>query len=268
MSSEDTTPPHAPRNRWGPFAPIGEALRFLTILPVPGLPPMTEEAIPRSIRYFPIAGLVIGILLAAVGWGAGMLWNEPVRAVVLVIAWGVVTAGMHLDGLSDTFDGVMSWRSRERKLEIMRDSRIGVMGALALAAVLGLKTAFLAGAGDAWLTAVVLAPMIGRWADVYSIVRFPSAREGGLGRTFRSYLRPGDFIGATVVTLAPALVVGGVGGLIALALVWMVTHLLGRWWTRDLGGLTGDTYGALCEIAEVITLATLTSSTSMRLLMT
>ncbi len=61
---------------------------------------------------------------------------------------------------------------------------------------------------------------------------------------------------------------GGAGGLIALALVWMVTHLLGRWWTRDLGGLTGDTYGALCEIAEVVALATLTLSAPMRLLAT
>jgi len=268
VSSEDTTSSRAPRNWWGPFAPIGEALRFLTILPVPGLPPMSEEAIPQSIRYFPIAGLVIGCVIAAVGWGAGMLWNETVRAVVLVVAWGVLTAGMHLDGLSDTFDGVMSWRSRERKLEIMRDSRIGVMGALALAAVLGLKAAFLAGAGDAWLTAVVLAPVLGRWADVYGIVRFPPAREGGLGRTFQSYLRPGDFAGASVATLTLALIVGGVGGLIALALVWMVTHLLGRWWTRDLGGLTGDTYGALCEIAEVVTLATMTLSVPMRLLAT
>jgi len=114
----------------------------------------------------------------------------------------------------------------------------------------------------------VLAPVLGRWADVYGIVRFPPAREGGLGRTFQSYLRPGDFAGASVATLTLALIVGGVGGLIALALVWMVTHLLGRWWTRDLGGLTGDTYGALCEIAEVVTLATMTLSVPMRLLAT
>jgi cobalamin-5'-phosphate synthase (EC 2.7.8.26) len=67
---------------------------------------MSEEAIPQSIRYFPIAGLVIGCVIAAVGWGAGMLWNETVRAVVLVVAWGVLTAGMHLDGLSDTLDRV------------------------------------------------------------------------------------------------------------------------------------------------------------------
>jgi adenosylcobinamide-GDP ribazoletransferase len=266
VSSEHTTSQHTPRNWWGPFAPIGEALRFLTIIPVPGLPPTIEETVPCAIRYFPIAGLAIGALLAAIGWIAGAFWNETVRAVLLVVAWGVMTAGLHLDGLSDTFDGVMSWRSRERKLEIMRDSRIGVMGALALAAALGLKGVFLAGAGHDWIMAVALAPVLGRWADVYGIMRFPPAREGGLGRTFQSHLRPGDFLIATGTALILALALGGMHGLIALALVWLVTHLLGRWWTRDLGGLTGDTYGALCEIAEVVTLATMTASIPVRLI--
>lgn len=266
MSSEHTTSQQAPRNWWGPLWPIGEALRFLTVIPVPGLPPMTAEAIPRAIPYFPVAGLALGGLLAVMGWVAGALWNETVRAIALVVAWGVLTAGLHLDGLSDTFDGVMSWRSRERKLEIMHDSRIGVMGALALAAVLGLKAAFLATAGDGWLTAVLLAPVLGRWADVYGIVRFPPAREGGLGRTFQSQLRPGDFLIASGATLILALALGGAHGLIALVLVWLVADLLGRWWTRDLGGLTGDTYGALCEIGEVVALATLTASIPVRLI--
>lgn len=266
MPSEHTTSQQAPRNWWGPLWPIGEALRFLTVIPVPGLPPMAAEAIPRAIPYFPVAGLALGALLVIVGWIAGTLWNETVRAVVVVVAWGVLTAGLHLDGLSDTFDGVMSWRSRERKLEIMRDSRIGVMGALALAAVLGLKTVFLMAVGDDWWMAMLLAPVMGRWADVYGIVRFPPAREGGLGRTFQSQLRPGDFLIASGATLILALALGGARGLIALALVWLVTHLLGRWWTRDLGGLTGDTYGALCEIAEVVALATLTASIPVQLI--
>lgn len=257
--SEHTTPDSAGRNWWGPFWPIGEAIRFLTVIPAPGMPPMSEAGIPRAIPYFPFAGFLLGLPLAAIGWGAGEVWGETVRAVAIVVAWGVLTAGLHLDGLSDTFDGVMSWRSRERKLEIMRDSRIGAMGALALAAVLSLKIVLLAGAGDAWLAATLLAPVIGRWADVYGIVRFPPAREGGLGRTFQAQLRRGDFAIASLTTLALALALAGAHGVIALALAWLITHMLGRWWTRDLGGLTGDTYGALCEIAEVVTLAALTA---------
>jgi adenosylcobinamide-GDP ribazoletransferase len=253
----DSTDPSQPRAAW--WHPLGEALRFLTIIPLPGMPPSSEGSIGRAIPLFPLAGLVLGALLAALGAVLGGLWGDGVRAVGLVVAWGVLTAGLHLDGLSDTFDGVMSWRGRERKLEIMRDSRIGAMGALALAAVLGLKVAWLAAAGDAWLPAIVLAPVLGRWADVYGIVTFPPAREGGLGKTFQSMLGPRDFSLATATALSAALLLAGPRGLAALLLVWLVSHALGRWWTRDLGGLTGDTYGALCEIGEAVTLAVLTA---------
>jgi adenosylcobinamide-GDP ribazoletransferase len=245
------------RNYWGPLWPLGEALRFLTILPIPGLPPASEASIGRAIAFFPLAGVVVGALLAGLGLAAGALWDANVRPVVLVVAWGVITAGLHLDGLSDTFDAVMSWRPRERKLEIMKDSRIGAMGALALIAVLALKATWLGAAGDGWLRAVWLAPILGRWADIYGIVWFPPAHEGGLGRSFQSQVRRVDFAFATAATLLLALALGGTRGLVALALVWITTQLLAMWWTRDLGGLTGDTYGALCEIAEVVTLATL-----------
>jgi adenosylcobinamide-GDP ribazoletransferase len=255
MSQQNNSPSHG----WGALWPLGEALRFLTILPTPGMPPMSEEGIGRGLPFFPLAGLVVGGLLVAAGAMLGLLWDDAVRAVGLVVMWGVITAGLHLDGLSDTFDGVMSWRSRERKLEIMRDSRIGAMGALALAAVLGLKVALLAGAGDAWWTAVLLAPVLGRWADVYGIVVFPPAREGGLGKSFQQMLGPRHFAFATGTALVLALAIGGVRGLLALLLVWAAAHALGRWWTNDLGGLTGDTYGAMCEIGEVVALATLTA---------
>jgi adenosylcobinamide-GDP ribazoletransferase len=247
------------RNFWGPLWPLGEALRFLTIIPTPGMPPMSEAAIARAIPWFPAAGLLIGALLVGAGAALGAIWDPGVRAVGIVVAWGVITAGLHLDGLSDTFDGVMSWRSRERKLEIMRDSRIGAMGAIALLAVVLLKIAFLQAAGDAWWVAALLAPALGRWADVYGIVAFPPAREGGLGRTFQEQLHRGDFIFATLTTIAVAFI-GGAAGVAALGCVWLAAHLLGRWWTRDLGGLTGDTYGALCEIGEVVALAALAAA--------
>ncbi|HEU4328758.1 MAG TPA: adenosylcobinamide-GDP ribazoletransferase [Roseiflexaceae bacterium] len=234
---------------------LGDALRFLTILPVPGTATTSEAGIARAIPLFPVAGAVIGALLAGLGVLAGFLWSDLARAALLVVAWGIVTAGLHLDGVADTFDAVMSWRPRERKLEIMKDSRIGTMGALALAAVLGLKLVWLAEAGANWLPAVLLAPALGRWADIYGIFWFPPAREGGLGRSFQSLVRRPDFLHATLSTVVLALLLGGLRGLAALLLVWGVTHLLARWWTRDLGGLTGDTYGALCEIAEVVVLA-------------
>jgi adenosylcobinamide-GDP ribazoletransferase len=241
--------------------PLLEALRFLTVLPVPGTPASDERGITAAIPWFPIAGLLIGLLLLPVGWLAGLLWDSDlVRAVLLVVAWGSITGGLHLDGLSDTFDAVLSWRSPERKLEIMRDSRVGAMGVLALFAVLLLKVAWLAAAGPGWWLAVLLAPAWGRWADMYGICWFPAARAGGLGRTFHAQVQQQHFAFSTIALLLLTLLIAGPHAervLIAAALVWACTHLLARWWSRDLGGLTGDTYGALCELGEVVVLAVL-----------
>lgn len=239
-----------------------EALRFLTILPMPGTPANSERSIAAAIPWFPIAGLVIGAVLLPIGWLAEIGWSNSVRAAVLVVAWAAITAGLHLDGVSDTFDAVMSWRSRERKLEIMKDSRIGAMGAIALVAVLLLKYAWLSDAGEAWWRSMLLAPMWGRWADIYGIYWFPSAREGGMGRTFQAHVKQRDFFITTAATLLLALLIGQWQGIVAGIIVWGWTHLLAHWWTHDLGGLTGDTYGALNEIGEVVALAALTCCVS------
>jgi adenosylcobinamide-GDP ribazoletransferase len=236
---------------------LGEALRFLTIIPLPWLPPASERSMVAAIPWFPAAGLVIGALLLPVGWLAGLLWGDLTRAAMVVVAWGIITAGLHLDGLSDTFDAVISWRSRERKLEIMKDSRIGAMGALAIAAVLLLKVSLLAEAGAVWWQAALLAPALGRWAEVYAIGRFPPAAAGGLGRAFHDQMRAPAMAVATLMAGLAAVLIGGGAGLVALLLVWAGAHLLARWWTHDLGGLTGDTYGALCELCEVAVLATI-----------
>jgi adenosylcobinamide-GDP ribazoletransferase len=260
----DETPPENTPNHWGPFWPFGEALRFLTILPIPGLPPMSEASIARAIPFFPAAGTVIGAVLVAVGWLSGLAFNDSIRAALIVVAWGIITAGLHLDGVSDTFDAVMSWRPRERKLEIMKDSRIGAMGAMALVAVMGLKVAFLASVGSDWWAAVLVAPVVGRWADIYGIFIFPAAREGGLGRSFREQVTMRDLLVATALAAGLIGVLGGLSGLVAMLFAWGTAHLLGSWWTRDLGGLTGDTYGALCEIAEVVALAVFVAQLGLR----
>ncbi|MFQ3662042.1 MAG: adenosylcobinamide-GDP ribazoletransferase [Chloroflexaceae bacterium] len=246
-------------NPWSAIVGIGEAIRFLTIIPQPWLPPVHERSAVMAIPWFPAAGFLIGALLALIGWIAGWFWSELIVATLIVVSWGVITGGLHLDGLSDTFDAVLSWRAPERKLEIMKDSRIGAMGALALIAVLALKVALLTGSGAAWWQAALLAPVLGRWADCYGIFFFPAAAAGGLGRTFRDQVRRADVVVATATTVLLAGLVAGATGLAALLVVWGATHLIAGWWTRDLGGLTGDTYGALCEIAEVVALAALTT---------
>lgn len=238
---------------------FGEALRFLTILPV-STPPLTaERSVAASIPWLPAAGLVIGVLLLPVGWLAELLWDPPVRAACLVVTWGIITGGLHFDGLSDTFDAVMSWQPRERKLEIMKDSRVGAMGVTAIAIVLLLKFAWLQAAGDGWARAMLLAPVWGRWVQVYGLCWFPSARMSGLGHTYQTQTHRRGFFVATVAVLLLSVLVGQWYGIIVAVLVPICSYLLACWWTRALGGLTGDTYGAMCEIGEVVVLAVLSA---------
>lgn len=239
--------------------PLATALRFLTLLPWPTSPATsTTQDITRAIAWFPVVGLIIGLLLVPVGWLAGTVWDAGVRAAGIVIVWGIITAGLHLDGLSDTFDAVMSWRSRERKLAIMRDSHVGAMGVLAVVAVLLLKFVWLQASGDDWWRAVMLAPIWGRWAQVYGLHWFPSARSDGLGHAFQSQTGGRrSFCAATAAALLITISIAPLSGIVAGLLVWGSVLLLANWWNRSLGGLTGDTYGALCEISEVVVLATL-----------
>lgn len=252
-----------------------EAIRFLTLIPLPFMPPMTgkdyEQTVARAMAWFPAVGALIGLIACGAGWLAGTLWGDFARAVSVVIALAIVTAGLHLDGLSDTFDAVMSWRPRERKLEIMKDSRIGAMGALALIAVILLKVAFIAAAGADWPRAVVVATTLGRWADLHGIFFFPAAREGGLGRNFHNFTRWSDFVFATLQMLVIVMVACAIGqttrdwptaalrGAVAIGLTLVAAHIIFTRWTRSLGGLTGDTYGAMCEIGEVVALATMSA---------
>jgi adenosylcobinamide-GDP ribazoletransferase len=176
-----------------------------------------------------------------------------------------VTMGLHLDGLADSCDALFSWRSRERKLEIMKDSRIGAMGALALIAVIMLKVGALVSLGPFWWRGVLLAPACGRWADIYGIFFFPLARADGMGRAFHDHVRRRDFAIATATVLVAGVVlVPSWRGLLLLVL-WPGIHGLARRMTASLGGLTGDTYGVLSEAGEVLTLLVLavhSSSTS------
>jgi adenosylcobinamide-GDP ribazoletransferase len=218
-------------------------------------------------RWFPLVGALIGALAACAGWLAGLFFDRTVQAVLAVIVLAVVTSGLHLDGLSDTFDAVMSWRTRERKLEIMKDSRIGAMGAIALIVVLLLKTALLATANSptpVWLM-LIFAPAVGRWLDLYGIYFFPAAAEGGLGANYRKHTRSADFVFATLSVLlliaAAALFTGDALLAARMSIALLLAFAVAAWiftrWTRSLGGLTGDTYGALCEIGEVVVLAAL-----------
>ena len=243
--------------RLSPLDALGEAVRFLTILPWPGTPTSDPARLGRAASAFPVVGLLIGISAAAAGLACERLFDSPLHALAAVAASTAITGALHLDGLADSADALFSWRSREKKLEILRDSRIGTMGSLALFFALATKLGALVALGPSWSTGALLAPVWGRWSALYGIVIFPAARPDGVGAAVRAHVRTRGFLGATLLAIAlGGLLLPPTGALIGL-LVFALAHGAGSAMTRSLGGLTGDTYGALGEIAEVTTLLAL-----------
>lgn len=242
----------------GWLASLGRAVRFLTLIPVPGHSDAAAHDIGESLYLFPLVGLLIGALSSATGIAAYYLFGTPVHAVAAVATTSVVTAGFHLDGLADTCDALFSWRGRERKLEIMKDSRIGTMGAVALVLVIALKIAALLALGELWWLGALLSPVVGRWADLYGIARFPAAKNEGLASDVHSAHPSGHLLPASTLTAVAAMPLLYYGEwylfLIAFGAAFLVIHWFADAVTKSLGGLTGDVYGAMSEIGETVAL--------------
>lgn len=214
------------------------------------LPLGSRTAAAPHCGWFPAVGAVVGGCGAAAGAAAAGLWGSGLTELGVVLAWAAVSGGLHLDGLADSCDALFSWQSRERKLEILRDSRIGAMGALGLLGVLAVQLAALRGLGRAWWVGALLAPLWGRWAAAYGIARFPAARSDGMGAPVRAATRPAHALAATLAAVALGAAVSFPWGALALLAVLPLTHVAARGITRSLGGLTGDAYGALVELGQ------------------
>lgn len=208
--------------------------------------------------YLPAVGLIIGGLLAGMAWGLSALHvNHMLSAVMLTVAWLVLTGGIHLDGLMDTADGIFSHQSHERMLEIMKDSRVGNFGVMAGFVVLILKCATLASLPTASLPFVLLlSPIWSRWCEVVAIGFYPYLRTSGLGKIWHETTKfPSDIIGALFVPLSitTAVILAGIGNAILFASATVVSGLAASYFLyKKLNGHTGDTYGATVELAESV----------------
>jgi adenosylcobinamide-GDP ribazoletransferase len=236
------------------------AVRFLSILPVPGRTQLFEkdEAAPRLMvgeTYFPLVGLLLACLLWLLVLLLTPLVPQLALAALLVIGLVILTGGLHLDGLMDTCDGLFGGSTRERKLEIMRDSRVGGFGVLGGACILLLKFALFASISVHTLPlAMLLALPSARWAMIMALRVFPSARPTGLGAAFRQTVTTEGVLLAGIIAVAIVLVAGQLIGLIVWMTVTATALMLGFWITRSIGGMTGDSYGAIAEVVEVVAL--------------
>lgn len=238
------------------------ALSFMSRLPVPARwsQGLEIDEYERGIVTFPLVGLLLGAIAGLVMLALHAWCGLPLAALLAVLALALLTGGFHLDGLADTCDGIFSARRRERMLEIMRDSRLGTHGGLALIFVLVAKILViseLALRGTSMLAALAAACAVARGMSVLLMYRQRYAREQGLGNVFIGKVT----FRQTVITLALSLVLAtlllGLHGLAAAAITLLVVWALGQALKRTLGGQTGDTLGAVIELGEVIFLLAL-----------
>ncbi|MBN2656494.1 MAG: adenosylcobinamide-GDP ribazoletransferase [Spirochaetales bacterium] len=234
------------------------ALRFMTVLPIPWKEGEDLSEVARSLSFFPLAGLIIGLTNLGVFTVAGLLVSPFLSAVLVTVWWILITGGLHLDGLADTADGVWGGTTRERRLEIMKDSRIGAFGVLALISFILMKTGALYELFGFYdfnkYRALIIAPVIGRWISVFSLYTFDSARQDGLGAFFKEHVSLKELITALILSLLIVLIAGGLPGAAAMASATVLALVFSVFLTGKLGGLTGDTYGAMTEGAELLTL--------------
>ena len=232
------------------------AFLLLTRLPVRGTP--TPRAA-DSAWAWPLVGLAVAVLAGAVGWGAYLLGaTPPVAAMLVLLVQVMATGALHEDGLADMADGVWGGFTRERRLEIMRDSRIGTYGVIALVLSLTLRWSLIATAMiqmDALVP--VIAAVVSRATMAAAMRWLPPARTDGLSRS-AGVPSAGGVAGAAGIACV-ALAFGGWGGLLAGALVLAVTAGLCILARRKIGGQTGDVLGSVQQCSEIAVLVALTS---------
>jgi adenosylcobinamide-GDP ribazoletransferase len=249
------------------------AVQFLTVLRVPAAragatrtpstSPAADTMVP-ALPWFPVVGCLLGGALALLDWLCGPLLQPALRSVALLAVLAILTGGLHLDGFIDCCDGLFTRHSIERRLEIMRDSRVGAYGVVGgVLLILAQYVALSSLTGSTRVLGLIAAPLLGRWSMVYAVVRFPYQRVAGLGGAFRGSLRHlvaasvwgGALLIGTSMVVVHEPKIGGVVSALLLLLTALVTAGWTQWASRRLdGGLTGDTYGALNELVTLVTL--------------
>ena len=276
------------------MTPFFIALQFLTRLKIVNQTEWSVEDFGKSVVAFPYVGLIIGLILALLyGILSPFIPLVPLM-LILVIAEFLITGGLHADGLMDTSDGLFSGRERDRKLEIMKDSRIGSFGVVAFVFVTLLKWQLLTAIPTAEFIpmALIMMPLMSRWSLVLSIRSYPYAREQGMGAAFANlapkhvitYNTLSTFFMSIVILLIGVILytllygvysifsiadVGYVVGLgvlvyatlgifqiniVSMIITYIINRILNHYIVKQLGGTTGDTYGFVVEVTEVLLL--------------
>jgi len=223
------------------------AVQFITILPWGSAEKFDPQ---RMVPYFPIVGIALGALLALFDTVAVSLWGRPVASLLDVIFLIALTGAFHIDGLGDAADGLLGQRPKEKILEIMKDSRLGTMGLVAIVAGLSIKWAGIAGLGANRPLLLIIIPAYARAGMLFGMRYLPYGRpDGGTGKDFFEHgLRPAAFWALSVPALLS--IFAGWQAIWLIICFAAITAGLIRYYRKRLGCITGDMLGAMTEILE------------------
>ncbi len=233
------------------------ALQFLTRVPVLRLTDISAQERGHSVLYYPVVGLLIGAMLASVHGLLGAV-NIGLQSALLLLVWVLITGGLHLDGLADSADAwAGSHGDREKALRIMKDAASGPAGVTAVVILLLLKfSALSALKNENIFLGLFLAPILGRLAILFLFVSTAYVRAGGLGADHAAFMPRRAAIVVLILVAITVIALGkaGISMLIAgFGLLWILRRMM----INRLGGITGDTLGAACELVEAMVLVSL-----------
>jgi adenosylcobinamide-GDP ribazoletransferase len=228
------------------------AFTFLTRIPLPGAARVDADLLARSAVWFPLVGAAVGGIGALMLVGAARVWPAPIAAALSLLATVLVTGAFHEDALADTADGLGGGQTRERMLEIMRDSRVGSYGAVALVISLALRMGCLTMlvAPEA-APALIGAHVLARWSSLPLIGFLPYVRAQGAAKPFVGGVTPVRVLTGTVLAALLTAVALGSDALVAGVAAGIVTALAGVFFRNRLGGITGDCLGAANQTVEL-----------------
>jgi adenosylcobinamide-GDP ribazoletransferase len=229
------------------------SLQYFTRLPMPSWVGHSAATLQGSARYFSLVGVLVGGVGALALWAAGSVFPAPLPAILSTAMTILLTGAFHEDGLADTFDGLGGGATRERALEIMKDSRIGTFGMVALVLTLAIKIAAL----NALPMVLVLFALIAGHAfsracavSLLYVSNYVGSAEQSRAGPVAQRMNGGQVLVAAVVGVIP-LFWCGVHALAGAACALLTLFVLARWFIRRLGGFTGDTLGAAQQLTEM-----------------
>ncbi len=230
------------------------AFQFLSSIPIKTKGEVKPDVLGKSVAFFPLVGLFLGLILALSNWLLLHIFPKIVVDVFLIIILTSLDGGLHLDGFMDTCDGLLGGKgNKKRILAIMKDSNVGAHSVTCAISLFLLKFVLLYSLfGKLKILALVIMPLLSRWAIVLAIVFFPYARSEGTGKVFSDYSGVKEFVVATLIVFLA--VFWSSCSMVALTGVLIISLIIARYFSSKIGGLTGDIYGALVEINEVIVL--------------